>query len=140
MNTMRASKLATMAHQGQEDLAGDPYIGHVARVARSVDSGDATVVAFLHDTVEDSDMTISEIRDQFPDHIAEAVDLVTHDGDDSYDEYIDQIAGNDLATQVKLADLEDNLNLSRLSEITDDDLDRAVTYGHAHRKLTEASQ
>lgn len=131
---------AQNAHDGQTDLSGDDYMGHIKRVVSGVDGEKATIVAYLHDTVEDSRLDIGAIRWAYDDEIADAVEAITHDPSDSYDEYIADVAENELATQVKLADLEDNLDLSRLDSITSDDLDRCVTYGHAHRKLTEENQ
>lgn len=105
---------ALEAHKGASDRNGCPVVMHPIRVAVRGNTPDEIIVGFLHDTVEDTDITIEQIRYEFGGDIAEAVDLLTNDDKGSYDEYIDRIINshNDLAITVKLNDLSDNLDRS----------------------------
>ncbi len=110
----RAQQIATTAHEGQVDKAGAPYIGHPARVAARV-RGDAVaeMVAWLHDVVEDTDVTLDDLRAEFPPEVVEAVDAVTYRDDSPRDAYYERIAANPLAKKVKLADIADNTDPAR---------------------------
>lgn len=136
MSVESARKLAFVAHAGQEDRAGEAYLNHVSRVALSCESEDAQIAALLHDSIEDTELVTERmVRSMFGDEIADAVVTLTHDDGREYRSYIEDVAENDLATQVKLADLEDNLDLARLDDLSPEDLDRARKYGEAHRTL-----
>jgi len=124
-----ALRIAMSAHDGQVDRAGKPYIFHPLQVASMTDSYDALVAALLHDVMEDSDYTADDLRSAgIPDHIIDALQLLTHDKDVPYMDYVRKIKGNDLAKAVKLADLKHNSDLSRLSVVTDKDLSRVDKY------------
>ncbi len=117
----RAIQIATNAHHEQTSFRGRPYILHPLRVMETVAGyGEcAMMVAVLHDTVEDTDITLEELVEmEFPDQVVEAVKALTYVGekgnDDDYLEYIRQISWNEWATVVKLADLKDNLRVERL--------------------------
>lgn len=103
--TERAMVLAYRAHEGQLDKAGIPYIFHPYHLAEQMDTEAAVCVALLHDVVEDSAVTMSEIAAAFPPEIAEAVRLLTHDKETPYLDYIRTLRTNPLARKVKLADL-----------------------------------
>ena len=130
-----AEVFASEKHKGQVDRAGKPYINHPMAVADSVDGVKEKTVAWLHDTVEDSGATISEIREIFGDDIAEAVSCLTHDLRVPYMEYIRGIKKNELARVVKLADLKHNMDLSRLDNVSDVDLKRVEKYKRAYELL-----
>jgi len=115
-----AQIMAHQAHRFQKDKCGEPYIHHPMRVANSLDNPDLKIIAWLHDTVEDSDMTIDKINDIFGINIALAVEILTHDKPVPYMEYIEKISGNPLAKTVKIADLQDNLDPNRQFEGRDD--------------------
>jgi len=134
---MMAEKFAEMKHRGQVDKAGVPYIEHPRAVAGKVLGEKEKVVAWLHDTVEDTGATIDEIRDLFGDEIADAVRVITHERGVPYLEYIKGIRGNELARKVKLADLEHNMDLTRLPVVNDMDLERLEKYKKAVEILTE---
>lgn len=125
----KAIAIAAIAHDGQLDKGGEPYIFHPMRVAQSLPHTTERIVAMLHDVVEDSDITIADLREIFPIHIIEAVDVLTRHPKEAYQDYIKRIAKNPLAREVKLADLEDNMRLSRLPQpITAKEIDRWKKY------------
>ena len=106
----RALEFAATAHAGQKRKNGDNYIIHPIRVSQEVKTEDQKVIALLHDTVEDTEATLAEIREQFGDHVAFCVDLLTHRDNEPYDAYIQRVKKHPDAVQVKLADLADNLS------------------------------
>lgn len=112
-----AIRIANQAHAGQtRKFTGEPYICHPAAVAAlCIDHGPETVaVAWLHDVVEDTDVTLDDLRDRgMPDSVVEAVALMTRDesGNQDYErDYLPALAANPLARAVKLADLKHNLS------------------------------
>lgn len=112
----KARAWAIKAHAGQKDKAGKDYFrAHVAAVAERV-KGDpvAETVAFLHDTVEDTSITIEDIRTGFPKEVADAVDALTQSKNMPYAEYLWHIQQNPIAVKVKLSDLRSNMDLTRL--------------------------
>ena len=131
-NIERAIMVAFTAHQGQVDKAGKPYILHPLTVAMKQQSEEGFIVGMLHDVVEDSDITIDFLKEQgFSDAVIEAVQLLTHDKNEDYFDYIRRVKKNSLAKGVKLADLMHNSDLTRLPEITDKDRKRAKKYQDA---------
>jgi (p)ppGpp synthase/HD superfamily hydrolase len=110
----RAIEIAVRAHAGQLYPAGHgqrgPYVLHLFRVMLSVEGWDARTAAVLHDVIEDTSVTAADLREQgIPDRIVEAVVALTHRDEDTYEAYVEALAPNPLARQVKLADLADNL-------------------------------
>lgn len=107
-----ALNIAIGAHAGQLDKQGKPYIDHVLRVVEAVQDGEEQAVAALHDVIEDTPVTLDELRmgGFFPPHVIDAVDAITRRDDETYSEYITRVARNDLARTVKIADLRDNLS------------------------------
>jgi HD domain-containing protein len=135
----RAIAIAAEAHQRQLDKAGSPYILHPLRMMMRAQSLDEQIVAVLHDVVEDSDWTLEQVGEEgFGESITAALDCLTHRPDEGYDDYLDRILTNPLATQVKFYDLEDNMTLTRLSALTERDLERVSKYHQAHQRLLEA--
>lgn len=127
-----ALELAKNAHADQIDKGGKPYFLHVQRVANAVTDENAKVVAYLHDTVEDTDITIEKLKDSgFPDMVVSAVQVLTHKRYQPYFDYIAEIKKNKLATMVKLADLKDNMNLTRIKNPTEKDFERVKKYQKA---------
>jgi (p)ppGpp synthase/HD superfamily hydrolase len=115
----RAAAVAAAAHAGQLDRAGEPYLDHPRRVAASL-SGDplAQAAGWLHDVVEDSDITTADLVAMgFPEPVVHAVDLLTHRPDSPLEDYLAGIAADPLATRVKLADLADNSDPRRLAKL-----------------------
>lgn len=130
MSTLaKAIALAAQAHVDQVDKAGQPYILHPLRMLMRLHDERAQIVAVLHDVVEDTPITFDELRAMgFSDEILTALDCVTRRADESYGEFIERARPNPLARQVKLADLEDNLDLRRMGELTAKDIARLERY------------
>ena len=133
----KAAAFAAEKHKGQEDRAGKPYIEHPKAVAKMLKGEDEKIVALLHDTVEDTDASLDEIRSKFGDRIADAVNCLTHRPGVPYMDYVKGIKDNALARKVKLADLTHNMDLSRLPEVTDEDLKRIDKYKEAYDFLVK---
>lgn len=133
----RAICTALEAYGGDTDKAGEPYIRHPLRVMQAVETDTERVVALLHDVVEDSENhTLDDIRERFDEEVHDAVECLTkQDGEDYLEEYIPRIAENDVARAVKRADIEDNLDLTRLPELDEDDTDRIRKYHRALQRL-----
>ncbi len=133
----RAVAIAAEAHQLQTDKAGAPYILHPLRVMQRMNTETEQIAAVLHDVVEDSAWTIEQLRAEgFSEEVLAAIDcLTTHEGE-SYDEFILRASSNPLARKVKLADLEDNLDLRRLGKLTEKDLQRIQKYHRVWQSLT----
>ena len=128
----KALYFAELAHQGQKDKAGKEYIFHPLTVALQLDDFNARIAGLLHDTVEDSEgrVTLEMIREEFNEEIYEAVRQLTHDPSVSYFEYLDNMTSKS-ALQVKLADLTNNMDLSRIEHVTEADLSRIERYKKA---------
>lgn len=132
----KALRIAMRAHEGQKDKAGQDYVTHPIRVAERCDDLRAKVVALLHDTIEDSDVTADYLREEgFTEEIVEAVLAVTRREGEDYEAYVRRAAQNELGRIVKLADLEDNMDIRRLPELTDRDVERLRKYLRAWRGL-----
>jgi GTP diphosphokinase / guanosine-3',5'-bis(diphosphate) 3'-diphosphatase len=132
----KAILIATKAHAGQRDKGGQAYILHPLAVMSRVSSTDAKIVALLHDVIEDTPVTIESLEKEcFPSHIREAILAVTREEDETYEDFIERIARNRLAVEVKLADLEENMNLDRIPQVTTKDKERIVKYQQAYDRL-----
>lgn len=130
--TKKALKLSFEAHKNQIDKSGVPYVYHPFHLAEQMIDEDTTIVALLHDVVEDTYYTLDDLSSMgFSDEIIEAISLMTHDKNIPYMDYVAQIAKNPIAKAVKLADLRHNSDLSRLDIITDKDLKRVEKYKKA---------
>ena len=132
-----AQAWAERLHQGQVDKSGKPYIGHPARVAGRLNSLEAQVVGWLHDTVEDTELSLPEIEKEFGPETAAAVDAVSRRDGEDWDAYLHRVKKNHIARQVKISDLIDNSNLSRLPRVTLRDVERQAKYNRALRELLE---
>ena len=126
-----AQAWAEKLHQGQVDKSGKPYVGHPARVAGRLDSLEAQVVGWLHDTVEDTDLSLQEIEIEFGPETAAAVDAVSRKGGEEWEAYLHRVKTNPIARQVKISDLIDNSDLSRLDKVTIRDVERQAKYNRA---------
>ena len=133
-----AITIATKAHEGQTDKAGAPYIFHPIRVANRCLTDEEKIVALLHDVIEDSETSASDLLAKgFPRTIVDAVLSVTRNEDESYDEFIKRSRLNPIGRQVKIHDLEDNLDITRLAQVTENDIARLNKYISAYRYLRE---
>jgi len=138
MSTLnQAIALAARAHEGQFDKAGAPYVLHPLRLMLRQPSLEGMMVAVLHDVVEDTGISLADLRaDGFPPSVVEAVAALTRRPQESYEDFIQRLAPNPLARRVKLADLEDKLDLRRLDTLRDRDLERARRSHMAWRCLS----
>ena len=133
----QAIELAVKHHKGQYDKGGKPYILHPLRLMMSVDTDDEKIVAVMHDLVEDTHITIAYLRSAgFSEKVLSALDCVTNRDNEDYESFIERIAQNPLATKVKLADLEDNMDLSRIPEPSKKDYKRIEKYKRAKTRLS----
>ncbi|MDN9008817.1 guanosine-3',5'-bis(diphosphate) 3'-pyrophosphohydrolase [Brevibacillus laterosporus] len=133
---VEAVLLATKAHANQQDKGGQPYILHPLRVMMYMPSDEARAVAVLHDVLEDTDVTAEDLRVAgFPKEVVEAVVILTKNPKEEYDSYIKRVKQNQLARAVKIADIKDNLDLTRIAEPTEDDLARIEKYKRALKEL-----
>lgn len=133
----QAISIALTAHAGKLDKGGNVYILHPLRLMNAMNTPEEKIVALLHDVVEDSNITIPQLKEKgFPGKILKAVAVLTKTENQPYENYIAAIKKNPLATKVKLADLKDNMNLTRLKEITEADKLRMKKYKAAYNLLT----
>ena len=135
----RAKAIATSAHEGQVDKAGKPYIEHPMRVMNMGKTVEEKIAGVLHDVVEDSDWTLEMLeKEGIPKDVMDALRCVTKlSEDEDYDHFIERVKTNPLAVKVKLNDLKDNMDITRLGEVTEKDLARLNKYIRAYRQLTE---
>ena len=130
-----AMRIASIWHHGQNDLSGECYFAHLRRVAEKFDDPVLKIVAYLHDIVEDTSATLDELSCRFPKIIIDAVDALTRRMYETYPQYKKRVLANNIAVQIKIADLHDNMNIFRLSKITQHDLDRTRKYVKFYREL-----
>ena len=134
--TKTALKLCFEVHKEQIDKSGMPYVFHPFHLAEQMKDEETTIVALLHDVVEDSDRTVDDLRKMgFSEAVLEAITRMTHDPAVPYMDYVAQIKTNPIAKAVKLADLRHNSDMSRLETITDYDWIRAEKYKKAIEML-----
>lgn len=137
-----AGAIAAQAHHRQKDKAGDPYLGHVLRVSCAGNNVRQQILGALHDVIEDTEVTLDDLRGGFAPDIVAGVDLLTRQKEQSYDEYLDRLlAGGDHdVIQVKLFDLADNLIRARIPHPTLHDHERWAKYRAARKRLQMALQ
>ena len=138
MNTVEQSmvdlalSIARQAHEGQLDKAGVDYIEHPIYVASQVDTEEEKAVALLHDVIEDSSVTAEELLNAgLPETVVTAIQILSKKKGQDYQTYLENVKSNPLARVIKLADLKHNSDLSRLSSVTDKDLERLEKYKKA---------
>lgn len=136
--TKKALKLCFEAHKAQLDKSGMPYVFHPFHLAEQMKDETTTVVALLHDVIEDTDYTFNDlIAMGFDGAIIEAIELMTHEEGVPYMDYVEKIKSNPIAREVKLADLRHNSDLSRLDAPTEKDKMRVEKYRKAIVLLEE---
>ncbi|NRS52050.1 HD domain-containing protein [Brevibacillus sp. HB2.2] len=137
MSTLeKAIVIATQAHAGQVDKGGNPYILHPLRIMLKMSTVETMISAVLHDVLEDTDVTVEELRNEgFSEEIIAAVIALTRNDDETYMEFVGRTKQNPIARLVKLGDLEDNSDLSRIPEPTEKDYERLLRYKRAIKEL-----
>ncbi len=134
-----AIALAASAHEGQVDKAGAPYILHPLRVMLRVASTEERIVAVLHDVIEDCGWSLDRLRAEgFSEAVIAALDSVTRRDGESYEAFVLRAAANPIGRRVKIADLEDNCDLSRITNPTERDRERVEKYRRALRLIGAA--
>ena len=126
-----ALQIAQKAHAGQVDKAGKDYILHPMTVASYMDTDTEKTISYLHDVLEDTDVTVDALREIFPNEIVDTLITLTHRKDESYFEYIQRVSKSKLAKKVKVADLLHNLDITRIKEPTKQDYERLEKYKKA---------
>ena len=139
MNLERAIQIAVEAHSGVQDRGGKAYILHPLSVMMRVETDAEKIVAVLHDVIEDTDWTFDNLREEgFSEEIIEALESVTKTSDEEdYEQFVLRAQKNKIGRKVKIADIKENLDVTRLSELTEKDTARINKYKKALRLLTE---
>ena len=136
--TKKAIMIAFNAHKEQFDKTGLPYIFHPFHLAEQMTDENSICVALLHDVVEDTDITFEDLQKEgFTEKIIDSLKLLTHNLDVPYVEYVKLIKTNPTARLVKLADLKHNSDLTRLNEISEEDIKRYNKYQEAIKLLED---
>ncbi len=134
--TKRAINIAYKAHEGQLDRSGIPYIFHPMHVAEQMTTEETCIVAILHDVVEDTDVTLDELKEAgFSENVINAINLLTHRDEVPYLDYVRALKDDPIASVVKLADLNHNSDRTRLTVITKKDEQRFIKYQKAKEIL-----
>ncbi len=127
-----AIALACSAHAGQVNKAGKAYILHPLRLMLCFDDLDAQIVAVLHDVIEDSEHSLGDLQGLgFDAHVISAIDCLTKRPGENYQRFLERVATHPLATRVKIQDITDNLDVTRLPALTDKDFERVRKYHQA---------
>ena len=140
MSTLaKAIEIAVSAHKGQKDKSGAEYILHPLRVMEQGKTEVEKICGVLHDVVEDSDWTFEALENEgFSAEVISTLRCVTKKSEDEeYEKFIDRISQNPIAVQVKINDLLDNMDVTRLKELNEWDLKRLNKYLKAYWKLKE---
>ena len=132
----KSLEIALKAYAGQKDKAGKTYILHPLRIMAKMQTEYEMSAALLHDVIEDSDYSAEDLLAHgIPSDVVIAVELLSKVKGESYDQFVDRVLQNPLATKIKIADIEDNINVLRLKSIRDNDLERIAKYHKAWLKL-----
>ena len=125
----KAALICVTKHGGQRDKAGAAYFQHPMRVAMNCEKDVEKIVALLHDTIEDTDVTPEWLKQQgFSDEIVEAILSITRNPGEDYQHFVERAKKNPIGRVVKIHDLEDNLNVLRLKEVTPEMAERLSKY------------
>jgi (p)ppGpp synthase/HD superfamily hydrolase len=133
----KAIKIAAAAHATQKDKNGEPYILHLMRVCLRGKNEHEKICGILHDLVEDTDWTFEKLaKEGFSAEVIAALKCVTKTSEqENYEDFIERVKKNKLATSVKINDLEDNLDARRMLQLTEKDIPRFNKYLKAYHEL-----
>lgn len=138
MTLEKAIQIASEAHHNQYDKVGRPYITHAFRVMEKGKNETEKICGMLHDVVEDSEWTLEQLASEgFSAEVIDILERLTHLPGEPYEEYLRRILTHPVAIRVKINDLEDNMDIRRLTYITENDTRRLNKYLSAYRLLTE---
>lgn len=133
----KAIAIATESHKNQVDRGGAPYIGHVTRVMQAGQTIEERIAGILHDIVEDTPWTFEDLlKEGIPPQIVDAIRCLTKRENETYDRFIERVKTNPIAVAVKLNDLRDNMDVTRLPTISDKDIERLRKYHLAYSELS----
>jgi (p)ppGpp synthase/HD superfamily hydrolase len=132
----KAIKIVEQAFHDKVDKGGYPYLHHLIRVSGKLEKTDEIVVGLLHDLLEDcKEWTEDDLRLEFPTNIVDAVVCLTKIKGEKYSDYLNRVKNNPLSLVVKISDLEDNMDITRLKELTSKDFERLQKYHKAYKEL-----
>ena len=140
MDIERAIQIAVEAHAGAKDKGDSPYILHPINVMMRMKTDDERIVAILHDVVEDTDWTFQTLREEgFSETVLDALASVTKvSEDEDYELFIKRCSRNAIGSRVKVADLMENLDVTRIGELREKDMKRINKYKKAIKVLSVA--
>ncbi|MDH5179062.1 MAG: GTP pyrophosphokinase [Gammaproteobacteria bacterium] len=137
----KSLEIALKAYTGQLDKAGAVYILHPLRIMAKMTTPEEMAVALLHDVIEDSGFTAQDLlQEGIPGEVVDAVVCLTKRDGESYEDFVDRVSKNSLARRIKLADIEDNINILRLECLRDDDFVRLKKYHAAWKRLSQHAE
>jgi (p)ppGpp synthase/HD superfamily hydrolase len=136
----KALEIAVDAHKNQYDKGGCLYVLHPIRMSLKAETNDEQITAMLHDVVEDCvDWTLDKLQNEgFSDTIINAIDRLTRRSNETYFEFIERCCGSIISIKVKLLDIADNMDITRLPTMEEKDLARMKRYHKARLRLTKA--
>jgi (p)ppGpp synthase/HD superfamily hydrolase len=136
----KALRLMLEAHCGQRDKSGQPYVLHPIRVMMRLSAPEDRIAALLHDVVEDTDVTLEQLAEAgFSTRVIDAVDHLTRREGETYPEFIGRVRRNEIAARVKISDLQDNIDITRLASLEEKDVERLKRYHAALLELRSAA-
>jgi (p)ppGpp synthase/HD superfamily hydrolase len=139
MNLSKAIKIAAIAHDGQTDKGGSPYILHPLRVMLNLGEDESEAIqicAVLHDVIEDTSITLDDLKQEgFSEEVLTALECLTKRENENYDDFISRVLTNKTACMVKMGDLADNMKLTRIPNPTDKDRKRIEKYRKAYKRI-----
>ncbi|PAU66561.1 GTP pyrophosphokinase [Pseudomonas sp. PIC25] len=139
-NIDKALEISCKTHSGQIDKGGEPYILHPLRLMLKFQDEESRIVAVLHDAIEDGEITTQHLEQAgFSEKIILAIECLTKKTGESYDDFLSRIIDNDLARRIKIEDIKDNLDITRLKTIDNKDLDRIKKYHNALARLQKST-
>ena len=134
----KAIEIAAKAHQGQFDKCGEPYILHPIRVMLSTKTDLERICAVMHDVIEDSFLSFDELRKEgFSEEVIEIIDCLSRRVGEDYSDYISRVLTNEVACKIKLADLNDNMDPTRIQCHTEKDMARIERYKSSKRRILD---
>ena len=132
----KAFRIVEEAFKDKFDKGGKPYINHLLSVSSRLTTDEDKTVGLLHDLLEDClEWTEEKLSLEFPNNIVESVVCLTKIKGEKYSDYLDRVKTNEIALKVKISDLKDNMDITRLSKLTDKDLKRIVKYHESYHEL-----
>lgn len=129
-------EIALDAYADKKDKAGKTYILHPLRIMSKMNTEEEMSVALLHDVIEDSDYTVEDLLSKnIPAEVVSAVQCLTKIKGENYEKFIERVLKNKLASKIKKADIEDNINILRLTSVENKDFERVAKYHKAWHTL-----